>query len=178
LNFAQRLLEPPDVGEIIVIEHLQNHSLGLVHLLTALAAMFFGAAVIFNRKGTRKHRWMGRSYVAMMLALNVTALLNYELYGQFGPFHWMVLASLATIVAGWVPTWRKAPGWIYRHAYFMAWSYIGLIAAAFAEVASRIPGWSFGPSVIISSVIVIVAGVWMMRNTVPHIINTLRAGSD
>jgi uncharacterized membrane protein len=178
LNFAQCLLEPPDVGEIVVIEHLQNHSLGLVHLLTALAAMFFGAAVIFNRKGTRKHRWMGRSYVAMMLALNVTALLNYELYGQFGPFHWMVLASLATVVAGFVPTWRKAPGWIYRHAYFMAWSYIGLMAAAFAEVASRIPGWSFGPSVIISSVIVIVAGVWMMRNTIPHIINTSPASSD
>jgi uncharacterized membrane protein len=76
LIFAQRLLGPLDVGEIVVIEHLQKHLLGLVHLLTALAAMFFGAAVIFNRKGTRKHRWMGRSYVATMLALNVTALLN------------------------------------------------------------------------------------------------------
>jgi len=161
-----------------LIEHLQNHSLGLVHLLTALAAMFFGAAVIFNHKGTRKHRWMGRSYLAMMLALNVTALLNYELYGQFGPFHWMVLASLATVAAGFVPTWRKAPGWIYRHAYFMAWSYIGLMAAAFAEVASRIPGWSFGPSVIISSIIVVVAGVWVMRNTIPNAINTPPAISD
>ena len=104
LNFVQRFIEPPEVGEIVVIEHLQNHSLGLVHVLTALAAMFFGAAVIFNRKGTRKHRWMGRSYLAMMLTLNVTALLNYELYGQFGPFHWMVLASLATVIAGYVPT--------------------------------------------------------------------------
>jgi len=141
----------------------------------ALAAMLFGAAVIFIRKGTRKHRWMGRSYVAMMLGLNGTALLNYELYGRFGPFHWMVLASLATVVAGFVPTWHKAPGWIYRHAYFMAWSYIGLMAAAVAEVASRVPGWSFGPSVFISSVVVIVAGVWMMQKTVPHIISALPA---
>ena len=158
-----------------MIEHLQSHSLGLVHFLMALAAMLFGAAVIFIRKGTRKHRWMGRSYVAMMLGLNGTALLNYELYGRFGPFHWMVLASLATVVAGFVPTWRKAPGWIYRHAYFMAWSYIGLMAAAVAEVTSRVPGWSFGPSVVISSVVVIVAGVWMMRKTIPHVISALPA---
>ena len=117
-------------------------------------------------------------YLAMMLGLNLTALLNYELYGQFGPFHWMVLASLATVIAGFVPTWRKAPGWIYRHAYFMAWSYIGLMAAAVAEVASRISGWSFGPSVIISSLIVIVAGVWIMGNTIPHVISKSRASSD
>jgi len=158
-----------------VIEHLQSHSLGLVHLLMAIAAMLFGAVVISNRKGTRKHRWMGRSYVALMFGLNGTALLNYELYGRFGPFHWMVLASLATVVAGFVPTWRKAPGWIYRHAYFMAWSYIGLMAAAVAEVASRVPGWSFGPSVVISSVVVIVAGFWMMRKTIPHTISALPA---
>ncbi len=104
-----------------MIEHLQNHSLGLVHLLTALAAMFFGVAVIFSRKGTRKHRWMGRSYLAMMLALNVTALLN--------------------------------------------------------EVTSRIPGWSFGPPVIISSVIVVVAGARTMRITIPHAISTSPASS-
>lgn len=161
-----------------MIEHLQSHSLGLVHLLTALAAMLFGAAVIFSRKGTRRHRWMGRGYLAMMLALNVTALFNYELYGQFGPFHWMVLASLATVVAGFVPTWHKAPGWMYRHAYFMAWSYIGLMAAAVAEIASRIPGWSFGLSVIASSVIVIVVGVWIMGNMIPHVISKSTAGSD
>lgn len=126
---------------------------------------------MFCRKGTRKHRWVGRSYVFMMLGLNLTALLNYELYGRFGPFHWMVLASLATVAAGMVPTWRKAPGWIYGHAYFMAWSYIELMVAAVAEIASRIPGWSFGPSVIISSVVVIVAGVWIMQKTNPRIIS-------
>jgi len=111
----------------------------------------------------------------MMLGLNGTALMNYELYGQFGPFHWMVLASLATVVAGFVPAWRKTPGWIYRHAYFMAWSYIGLMAAAVAEVASRVPGWSFGPSVVISSVVVIVVGGWLMRKTVPQTISSLSA---
>ncbi len=80
-------MEQLDDGENLVIEHLQSHLLGLVHLLTALAAIFFGTAVIFSPKGTRRHRWMGRSYLAMMLAMNGTALLIYELYGRFGPFH-------------------------------------------------------------------------------------------
>jgi len=144
----------------------------------AIAAILFGAVVIFSSKGTRRHRWMGRSYVAMMVGLNATALLNYELYGRFGPFHWMVLASLATVVAGFVPTWRKAPGWIYRHAYFMAWSYIGLMAAAAAEVASRVPGWSFAPSVVVSSIVVIVVGAWVIRKTIPHTINALPASTE
>lgn len=154
-----------------MIEHLQSHFLGLVHVIMAIAALLFGAVVVMSRKGTRNHRWMGRSYVAMMIGLNVTALLNYELYGQFGPFHWMVLASLATIVAGYMPAWRKTPGWVYRHAYFMTGSYVGLTAAAVAEVASRVPGWSFGPSVVISSIATIVAGIWVMRKTVPHTIS-------
>lgn len=160
-----------------MIEHLQSHSLGLVHLLMAIAAMLFGAAVIFSRKGTRKHRWMGRCYVAMMFGLNGTALLNYELYGRFGPFHWMVLASLATVMAGFLPAWRKAPGWIYRHAYFMAWSYVGLMAAAVAEVASRVPGWSFGTSVVVSSIVVIVAGFLVMQKTIPHAISASSASA-
>lgn len=153
-----------------MIEHLQEHTLGLIHLLTALAAMTFGTAVIFSRKGTRNHRWLGRGYLAMMLALNGTALLSYELYGRFGPFHWMVLASLATVIAGYLPTRRKAPYWKYQHAYFMAGSYVGLMAAAAAEVASRVPGWSFGLSVVLSSIVVIVVGVRIMKKTIPRII--------
>ena len=161
-----------------MIEHLQNHPLGLLHTLTGLAALLFGTAVIFSRKGTRKHRRMGRGYLALMLALNGTALLDYELYGRFGPFHWMALISLATVVAGFVPTWRKLPGWTYRHAFFMTGSYVGLVAAAAAEVASRVPGWSFGPSVVISSVVVIVVGIWMMQAMIPRIIGFSPSRAD
>jgi uncharacterized membrane protein len=151
-----------------VLEHLQGHPIGLVHVLTAVAALFFGTAVVLSRKGTRRHRWLGRGYLAMMLALNGTALLNYELYGRFGPFHWMVLASLASVVGGYVPTVRRSRGWKYRHAYWMAGSYVGLMAATVAEIASRVPGWSFGPSVVISSGMVILAGLWLMRALLPR----------
>ena len=103
-----------------------------------------------------------------MLALNVTALMDYELFGRFGPFHWMALISLGTVAAGYAAVRRRAPGWREQHAYMMAGSYVGLVAAAAAEVASRVPEWSFGPSVVISSVGVIVIGLWLMFKLMPR----------
>jgi uncharacterized membrane protein len=151
-----------------VIEHLQSHPIGLAHVLSALAAIVFGAAVLFTRKGTSRHRWTGRCYVGSMLALNLTALLDYELFGHFGPFHWMALISLATVLAAYRSVRKKAPGWKVSHAYLMAGSYVGLIAAAVAEIASRVPGWSFALSVVISSLAVIVIGLWMMDRLTPR----------
>jgi len=99
--------------------------MGLAHFLTALAAIVFGALVLFSRKGTRGHRWTGRCYVASMFALNFTALMDYELFGHFGPFHWMALLSLASVVAAYLTVRNNAPGWRSSHAYLMGGSYIG-----------------------------------------------------
>jgi uncharacterized membrane protein len=158
-----------------LIGHLQTHVLGLAHVLAALAALCLGSAVLFSRKGTRRHRHIGRAYFVMMLALNGTALFDYELYGRFGPFHWMALASLITVVAGYSAAKRRMAGWQYRHAYFMAGSFVGLVAAAVAEVISRVPGWPFGASVAISSFAVIALGIWIMLRRIPPIIDRPRS---
>jgi hypothetical protein len=34
---------------------------------------------------------------------------------------------------------RRRHGWLQRHSYAMAWSYVGLLAAACAEIAVRVP---------------------------------------
>ena len=143
--------------------------MGTTHLGFALTAIGFGAIVLVSTKGTRRHRWLGRCYGAAMLGLNATALLIYDLYGEFGPFHWLALASLATLTAGLAAAWRRRPagGWVRMHAEFMAWSYVGLLAAALAETVSRIPGAPFAGSVIAASVIVIVAGGIVLRARLP-----------
>jgi uncharacterized membrane protein len=151
-----------------MIQHLLEHPLGLIHFLSALAAIIFGAVVMFSRKGTKLHKLNGRAYVVAMWVLNITALMDYELYGFFGPFHWMALISLATIVFAHLAVIRKGLGWRQKHAYLMAWSYVGLIAAAVAETASRVPGWSFGYSVIISSLIALFIGACLIRIMVPR----------
>ena len=153
-----------------MIEHLQTHWLGVFHLLTAIAALLIGALVLFARKGTRRHRWLGRTYLVSMLALNFSALMIYEVFDGFGVFHWLALLSLASVLGGYQAVWRKFPGWKVPHAHFMVGSYVGLVAATVAEVASRVPGWSFGASVFISSAVVIVAGVALMRKLLPKVI--------
>jgi len=126
--------------------------------------------VLFNRKGTRRHRWLGRMYLVSMLALNISALMIYEVFGGFGAFHWLALLSLTSILGGYLAAWRRLPGWKAPHGYFMAGSYVGLVAASVAEVASRVPGWDFGLSVIISSALVILMGVLLMLKLLPRLL--------
>ena len=154
-----------------MIEHWQQHPMGFVHIVVALAALAFGTAVIFSRKGTRKHRQLGRAYLVMMLALNGTALAIYELFGGFGLFHWMALFSLASVLLGYWPAWRRSAGWKVEQAYFMTGSYVGLIAALVSEVATRTAIVPFFSAVAILSIGVIVVGVWLMRRLVPGILS-------
>ena len=165
---APRLWIQPDPVYIPpMIEHLQSHLLGLVHTTTALVALILGLIMILRRKGGRSHRWIGRCYLVAMLALNITALMIYDLYGRFGPFHWMALFSLLTVLGGYRAARRKVGNWRHPHAYYMTGSFVGLVAATVAEIASRVPGWSFGASVVISSTLVIVIGVVIMFKRVP-----------
>lgn len=113
--------------------------LGQIHLLSALIALTCGAGVLLRKKGTTSHRGLGYAYISAMLALNATALGIYRLFHRWGPFHWLALASLATIGLGVFAARHRRAGWRVRHARFMAGSYIGLVAAAASEIAVRVP---------------------------------------
>jgi uncharacterized membrane protein len=140
--------------------------LGWFHIVCALVAMASGAAVLLRRKGTRSHRRLGWVYVGSMLALNGTALMIYRLFGGFGPFHVAAVFSLATVLGGIVPAYRRRPAnWLERHYAWMAWSYVGLCAAAVAEVGTRVPGFQFWWAVIIGSLLVIGGGGMMIRRS-------------
>ena len=132
--------------------------LGFFHTGVGLAALFLGTMVIFQPKGTPRHRLLGRLFAMAMLLLNVTALMIYNLFGTFGPFHMAALASLATLLLGLWPAWRRVPGWVHRHQFYMSWSYVGLLAATAAEVTSRVPGWDFFWSVTLTVAAVVIAG--------------------
>jgi uncharacterized membrane protein len=114
--------------------------LGTVHFVFALAALASGAWVLRMRKGTRWHRTLGHLYVGSMLGLNVTALFIYRLTGGFGLFHAFALFALFTLgMAMWtVLARRPREGWMEAHATWMSWSYVGLLAAAVSETATRV----------------------------------------
>jgi uncharacterized membrane protein len=153
-----------------VIEHSLQHPTGLVHLLCATLAVAAGAAVVLSRKGTRRHRWLGRAYAGLMVAVNATALWIYELFGGFGVFHWLALFSLLTVLLGYVPARRRRPGWRVRHACFMSGSYVGLIAALAAEILTRTPWLPFSGAVAAASLTVSALGILLMARFIPRLV--------
>lgn len=158
-----------------MLEHLHDHLVGLLHVGAGIAALLLGVAVAALPKGTRRHRRYGRAYLVAMVLMNFTALTIFELFGRFGPFHWLALFSLATCAAGFIVAWRRLPGWVSPHAYLMGGSLIGLAAAAVAEVATRVPGWGFGPAVLVSSGSVIALGLVVLFRQVPRAVRSSRA---
>ena len=151
---------------------------GLVHTLFGFAALLLGFLVLMGRKGTVVHRRLGQSYVFAMVALNVTALMIYDLSGRFGPFHIAAIVSLATVLAGLIPVVFRRPRetWMRLHAALMCWSYVGLSAAFVSEIATRVPGVRFGWSVVAATVAVVMVGAVLINGRVPTIVRALQTG--
>jgi len=159
--------------------------LGQIHLATALLALAAGGWVVLRPKGTTVHRRVGWVYAASMLIMNGTALLIYRLTGYFGPFHVAAIVSLATLIAGIIPAWRRRPvgNWIEHHYYWMAYSYLGLLAATVAETATRVPALRafvggptrrFWVAVVIATVAVCIVGGQLIRRRFEATVGPLR----
>lgn len=113
----------------------------MFHTGCGVLALVLGAWIFLARKGTRAHVRAGWAYVASMACLNGSALGLYNLTGRFNTFHALALFSLATVAAGVAQVlgrrrWQK---WMWRHYQYMAWSYVGLLAATCNEAFVRIP---------------------------------------
>lgn len=151
---------------------------GVAHVTFGLLALTLGGAVVAMPKGTRRHRRVGQAYFTAMLLLNGTGLFMHRFNGGFGPFHVFVVISLATLAAGFVPVYLRRPrhAWMTTHAIFMAWSYVGLVAALAAEIAVRLPGARLAPSVFVPTMAIMVIGGILIFTRVPRIIRRLTRG--
>ncbi len=123
--------------EFVETLHIIHSRTGLFHTITAVLAMVFGAIVLFNNKGAKRHKRLGYLYIIHMILLNVSAFGIYT-FGGFSVFHGLALISMATVLAGMVPAIRKKNdnGFAY-HFYFMSWSVVGLYCAFWAEIGVR-----------------------------------------
>lgn len=150
-------------------------SLGLVHTLFGIATLILGGVVLLGRKGTRRHRRLGQAYFVGMLGLNGTALMIYDLYGYFGPFHIAALVSLATVAGAFGTVYLRRPraAWMRYHAELMCWSYVGLLAAFVSEIATHVPGVGFGYGVAAATIGIVCSGALLIRTQVPRILQTI-----
>lgn len=69
-----------------------------VHAFAAAAALGLGAVQLAWRKGDRPHRLAGWLWVALM-ALIASSSFGIHSIRQFGPFSWIHLLSILTLVA-------------------------------------------------------------------------------
>ncbi len=154
-----------------------SSNVGLVHTVCAVAALALGALVLFFRKGTKRHKSLGYGFFGAMILMNLTALFTQSIY-SFGPFHWMAIGSLTFVTIGiMVPVFfRTRRNWLRVHYDFMLWSYVGLIAATFSEIAVRVPavgmviggGTLFWLLVISSSMVTFLVGGYMIAQHRKH----------
>lgn len=157
--------------------------IGAVHTVFAFVAIGAGAVVCLLPKGTRWHRTLGHVYATSMAGVIVTALSIYRLTGGFGPFHVAAVIAGVTLAVGLAVVLLRLPRkyWMEAHAYWMGWSYIGLLAAFAAEsltrfVMPRITSFleaqnlmvAFWTSVAIASFGVGAGGWWWLKTRIPE----------
>lgn len=141
----------------------------LLHIGFAVVAILTGCVVLLRVKGTRVHRRLGFLYCASMVILNVSSCFIFSLTGEASLFHALAAFSLLTVLIGYAAAAWRIPrgGWLELHQHFMAWSYIGLLAAAAAEAAVRIPETRFWWAVVAASFTVIAAGGIVLATRLP-----------
>ncbi len=85
---------------------------------------------------------IGTIYALALVVVNVAAL-SLHRENAFGVFHWLAVASLISLAGGLLPLLlgKRSPPVIATHAYFMTWSYAGLLAAGCGQLAVAVgPG--------------------------------------
>ena len=108
----------------------------IIHGIFGLLSLVSGLAVMLMQKGTLPHRRVGMVYFISMASLNVLSFFIYEMWGHWGPFHYMALVSLVTVSAGMVAIiyFRHRPKGLEWHYKMMYWSYVGLLMATGSHV--------------------------------------------
>jgi uncharacterized membrane protein len=148
-----------------MFNQLVHSTTGLVHLVSSVAAVFLGTAVLLGTKGTLTHKRVGYAYVVAMLILNLTAFMIYRLFGRFGPFHVAAVVSTISLIGGMVPVLvrHRIAQWFQWHMRFMYYSVIGLYAALASEIIVRVPGIRFWWSVAGATFLIVFLGVYLFE---------------
>ncbi len=109
----------------------------LLHLWAALAALVLGAFVFWRRKGDGPHRWLGRLWGVLMLAVAISSLF-IQARGGYSVIHLFSLFVLVMLPRAVLAAWR---GQQQRHARGMRGLYVGLcIAGVFTLLPYRMLG--------------------------------------
>ena len=104
-----------------------------------MAAFLLGLVVLFRKKGTLLHKAMGRTWVALMLAVSLSSFWIHEL-NQFMGFSWIHLLSILVLYSMTTAIFAIRRGDVRAHRIGMLSTFAGalLIAGLFTLMPGRI----------------------------------------
>jgi uncharacterized membrane protein len=105
-----------------------------LHAALAAAALAVGAAVLARRKGTASHKLLGRTWVALMVAVALSSFWIFEIRSGAGPSP-IHLLSAWTLISLALAVWFIRRGNVRAHRGFMIGTFVGLAAAAIGALA-------------------------------------------
>jgi len=112
-----------------------------VHVAAAMLALILGPIQLILPKGTIRHRFMGWTFVFAMIVICISAffILDHPVPPRLGPFSWLHLLAVFTLVMIWrgISTIRRGDVAIHRQTM------IGLVLGALffpAFFAFAVPG--------------------------------------
>ena len=156
-----------------------EQALATGHVLAAVTALLVGAAVLLSSKGTHSHRVTGTVYVLALVLVDVAAL-SLHREDTFGVFHALAVISLVTIGVGLSPllVGKRSPPVIANHAYCMAWSYAGLVAAGCGQLVGAVGDSAWVVPTVIGTVLTVSGVVIFGRvpTTLDHTLAEPRPG--
>lgn len=123
--------------------------LAYLHLLTVLPAFLVGTLVLLTRKGTRRHRYLGRVFAVLMvltaaITLFMPSAVGPALWGHFGFLHALSLVVLWSVPAA-ILAIRRGDRVTHRNNLISVYCGGILIAGSFALMPGRLlHGWLFG----------------------------------
>ena len=127
-------------------DHPGAHSAAvMIHLATAIPAIPLGAWLMLKRKGTPRHKALGKLWVALMVITSCSAVFIRELNGgNFSPIHIFVPI---TLYGAWrtVATARRRDFAAHRRTLVLLYLTALIIPGAFTFLPTRLMGtWLFG----------------------------------
>lgn len=123
--------------------------LSYIHMFTVVPAFFIGTWLLFRRKGTAQHKFLGKIYMLLMVftasvSLFMPAQIGQTLFGHFGPIH---LLSVLVLYSVPMAIYNARTGNIRGHKRNMLALYFGgmIVAGTFAAMPGRLlHQWLFG----------------------------------
>ena len=137
--------------------------IGWLHTVACVVAMAAFVPVMVARKGSRRHRAAGRVYALAYVLLSLTSFGIYSQQRFWFP-HWLAIAGLVVLAAGWLAVRVKPAGWRYVHLIAMLLSAYNLFGGAVNEAFLRITALRAlaGDSILASPVVGMTHAVVMM----------------